>query len=266
MKQVVITGGTRGIGFGLAKSFAREGFRVSLSGRMQSGADTAVERIKTETGNQQIHGFTCDNRSEEDLMQLWEAALALGPVDIWINNAGAGHASELYAELDSQTILSVLRSNLEGSMLATKIVLKGMSAQGFGAIYNMEGFGSDGRMMKGMSVYGTSKYALRYFTKSISREYSEGPVLIGSISPGMVVTELLTGNIDPGSESGKQALKIFNILADEVSTVCPWIVKKVMSNKRNGVHIAWLNGFKITGRFVMNIFKKRRLSSLPKTS
>jgi len=61
-----------------------------------------------------------------------------------------------------------------------------------GAIYNMEGFGSDGARQLGMALYGSTKTALRYFTKSLADETRESGVIIGTTSPGIVVTELLT--------------------------------------------------------------------------
>ena len=63
--------------------------------------------------------------------------------------------------------------------------------QGGGKIFNMEGLGSDGVMIDGMTIYGTTKSALSYFTRSFSHEARHSAVEIGTLSPGMVVTDML---------------------------------------------------------------------------
>ena len=138
-----------------------------------------------------------------------------------------------------------------------------MIKQGFGAVYNMEGFGSDGRKMKGMSVYGTSKNAIRYFTGSLVKEYLDQPVIIGSISPGMVVTEMLLEPLRTAPEKNTESLKVFNTLADTAECVVPWLVHRILGNKRNGVRIVWLTPGKITWRFFSGMFKNRKVKGLP---
>jgi len=123
----------------------------------------------------------------------------------------------------------------------------------------MEGFGSDGRKMKGMSIYGTTKSAVRYFTRSLALESADLPVIVGTISPGMVVTDLLVSPLSEDNAEKGQLLKIINILADHVETVTPFLVGKMLNNKKNGAAFHWLNGRKIMWRFIRNIFIKRQL-------
>ena len=132
-----------------------------------------------------------------------------------------------------------------------------MLKQGSGQIFNMEGFGSDGRKRLGATSYGTTKYGLRYFTQAVALEAKNSPVKVGTISPGMVVTDLLIGNYDKTSPEWKNAKRIFNILADKVETVCPFLVEKMIANQKNNAAIEWLTTPKIAWRFMTASFIKR---------
>ena len=74
----------------------------------------------------------------------------------------------------------------------SQVAIRGMLTQGFGAIYNMEGMGSDGRTHDGLALYGTTKYALKYFTDALVLETKETPLIVGALRPGMVITEMVT--------------------------------------------------------------------------
>ena len=102
--------------------------------------------------------------------------------------------------------------------------LAGMLRQGGGKIYTFEGFGSNGMMSPGLTTYGSSKYGLRYFTRSLAREYKDSPVLIGAQSPGMVPTDVLLYSSKSKDEAEwAKAKRVMNILGDTVETVTPWL-------------------------------------------
>lgn len=84
-------------------------------------------------------------------------------------------------------------------------------------------------------------------------------MIVGAFSPGMVVTEFLTGGFDKGSEYWKQAKRIFNILADRVETVTPWLAEKAHTNMKNGARINWMTRGKVIGRFLAAPLRKRDL-------
>jgi NAD(P)-dependent dehydrogenase (short-subunit alcohol dehydrogenase family) len=157
----------------------------------------------------------------------------------------------------------VIDTNLLGVMYGCMVAVQKMLEQGFGAIYNMEGMGSDGRMHEGLTYYGTSKYGLRYFNDSLAKEIVESPLVIGSLRPGMVATELLTKQYDDRPEDWERDKRIFNILADRVETVTPWLAKRILENKKSGVRISWSSPLKIMGRFLVSPFHKRDVFSEP---
>lgn len=263
MDHIVITGGSRGIGKALALEFLKKGCRISIAGRNQDTIDKAVSELIKQSGVETCYGFVCDVTSLGDLEMLWDTASAIQPVNIWINNAGINHVNHQFHELDSEVISSVLGTNIKGTMLGSKVAVTGMLKQGFGSVYNMEGFGSDGRKMDGMSIYGTSKNAVRYFTKSLVKEYRNSPVIIGAISPGMVVTDMLLEPLRIAPEKNLESIKIFHTLADTAEHVSPWLVTRILRNKNHGTHIAWLTPRKIMWRFFSGMFKKRKVKGLP---
>jgi len=263
MKHIIVTGGSRGIGRGLALEFLKRGCLVSISGREKESILSSAEALKEESGFPNCRGIPCDVRKAEELEHLWRESNKLQPVDIWINNAGVNHSNQPLAELEQSEIDAVVDTNIRGTILGSRVALAGMMQQGFGSIYNMEGLGSDGRIVEGTSIYGTSKSAIRYFTRSLIKEYSNSPLIVGSISPGMVVTDMILDPILSEPEKHRSALRIFHILADTTEKVTPWIVGKILTNKKHGRHIAWLTNRKILFRFLLHMFKKRNVEGLP---
>lgn len=258
MKSIVITGSTRGIGLGLADSFLALGCAVTVSGRSPEAVEEAVARLSAQHGPERIFGQACDVQDFEQVQTLWDAASSrFGRVDIWINNAGIGHAQENFHELPPDRIEAVVATNLVGAMFGSKVALLGMLEQGHGAIYNMEGLGSGGRKVEGTSVYATSKAGLRYFDEVLAQEAEGTPVLVGALRPGMVMTDLVTDPYEGRPEDWERARRIFNIIGDRVETVTPWLAQQVLDNDKNGAVISWSSNLKIMGRFLTARFRKR---------
>ena len=100
----------------------------------------------------------------------------------------------------------MVNGNVTGTINGCQVVVKGMTEQGHGHIYNTYGAGSDGRIIPGMIGYGTTKSAIRYFTDSLVKELKGKPVKVGSISPGMNVTENMLNQmraVPPGNPPEK---------------------------------------------------------------
>ncbi len=255
---VVLTGSTRGIGLGLARSFLAEGCRVIISGRVQDQVDDACKTLSQEYGADHIKGLACDVSEYDQVQSLWDfSKQQFEQIDIWINNAGLGHISLPFWEQDVEKIDEILSVNLQGTMYGSRVAILGMLSQGWGHVYNMEGLGSDGRVISGQTIYGTSKSGLAYLTKALARETRATRLNVSALSPGMVITDLLLGNTDISSDSFKKGKKIFNILADRVETVTPWMVRQILSNSGKGRDIRWLTTRKIFWRFLCAPFSKR---------
>ncbi len=261
MKNIVITGSTRGIGFGLADALLGLGCCVVVSGRTQEGVEKAVNDLTARYPAGQVMGIPCDVTVFEQIQALWDEAKArLGRVDIWINNAGLSQPIKDFWEHTPAEIQNVVNANLTGAMLGSVVAMRGMLEQGSGAIYNMEGYGSNGgRMVKGLVLYGTTKAGLRFFDDSLMQDAASTPVIVGAIRPGMVITEMITGQYKGKPDEWEKASRIFNIIADRVDTVTPWIAQKVLENQKNGARISWGSRAKITLRFLSAPFIKRKV-------
>ena len=140
MKNVVITGSTRGIGFGLAREFLKKGCRVVICGRKQKDVDDAVSKLAQYGPSSSIFGTECDVSESVQVEDLWNKAVqTFGSVDIWINNAGISHTQTPFWELPMAEVSRIIATNVTGLMNGCSTAARGMIKQGYGAIYNMEG-------------------------------------------------------------------------------------------------------------------------------
>lgn len=260
---IVITGSTRGIGKGMALEFAKRGHHVVVSGRSQDAAETTARELqRSANGESRLVGVGCDIARRDDIERLWQRSVdAFGKVDIWINNAGVSHPRQRAGDLHSQDIVAVPQTNLTGVLHATQVALRGMSQQPEGGtIYNMEGFGSNGMSRPGMSLYGASKFALTYFNQALLKELSSSKVKVCYLSPGIVVTDLLKRDMGiAGSAEFERTRKVYEILADRVETVAPWLVDQILRMPTNGARIAWLTSGKAARRFIGSLFRRRQV-------
>lgn len=258
MRTIVITGSTRGIGFGLADSFLALGCRVCVSGRTQRGVDTALAQLREGRAPDLAIGRPCDVRESDQVQALWDAAKDhFGRVDIWINNAGVGHPQTDFALHPPARIKQVVATNLIGAMYGARAALGGMLHQGHGALYNVEGLGSSGPKVRGLALYASTKAGLRYLTDALVAETKGSPVIVGALLPGMVATDLVLGQFEGRPDEWERAKPILSILTDRVETVTPWLARRVLDNRRHGARIKWSSTARLAGRFVLAPFRKR---------
>ncbi len=259
-RSIVITGSTRGIGYGLAQAFLALDCAVTVSGRTSDSTAGAADRLAAQYAPQRIFGLPCDVRVAAQIGSLWEAAVArFGSVDIWINNAGYAGEVGLAWERPAAEVQSVIDTNLVGTILGSQVALRGMQVQGHGAIYNMEGMGSDGRKHAGLTFYGTTKCAVHYFTESLAMEARDTGVIVGGLRPGMVATALLRDRYKDRPAEWERAKKIFNILAERVERVTPWLAGQVLANRRNGVILSYSSAWKMLWKLVRSPFVREEL-------
>ena len=259
MKTVVITGSTRGIGRGLADAFVALGCRVMVSGRREAQVAAVVAELNARRSGS-AGGLACDITQSAQLQDLWDAAVkSFGSVDVWINNAGMSIPRKPLAEAAPADLRAIVDTNLTGALLANRIVIRAMLAQGGGQIWNMEGFGSNGMTQPGMVAYGATKRAINYLIKALQKEVKDTPVQVCTLSPGIVVTDLLVGDYDRDSEQWAKAKKVLNILGDTVETVTPWLAERVLASDKPGAKVAWLTNGKAFRRFMLAGFNKRDL-------
>jgi short-subunit dehydrogenase len=253
-KTVAITGSTRGIGYGLALEFLKRDHQVIINGRNMEVVNNTVKEL--ESRGFDVLGVPGDVTEESTFQSIVDQALAkYGKIDIWINNAGIPQAHKNFHELDSIDIEKLVSVNITGLMLGTKTAINFFKQQGFGLVLNMEGFGSDGRMMKKLSLYGTSKRAVQYFTKSVSKEVVEDKIRVGIISPGMVRTDFLSNSASKGDPAEQiRTQKVFDILAEEVDVVTAFLVKKILRSTKKYDRIEFLTFRRLAPKILRLMF------------
>ena len=264
MVNVAITGATKGLGKGYAAEFLKRGHNVAISGRSQSSVNAALEDLDSlVNSDQRVVGFVCDVSNPDDVLAFWNGAKrALGTVDIWINNAGYARTGPPLAELSPDELTGMIRTNVTGTMIGARIALNGMIEQGHGHIYNTLGAGSDGRLISGMTGYGSTKRAIKYFSEALRREAEKSGVKVSTLNPGTTITEGMLREIRAlPPDRRDMILKPVNIMGDHVSTNTPWLVERILENEKSGANIRWLSTSVLLGRFVKSLFVKRDVMS-----
>ncbi len=245
---------------GLADAFLARGCMVTISGRSQAHLDEANAILSRKHNADLLHAHLCDVGNYAQVDGLWTSAESrFGRVDIWINNAGMAHPQTQISDFGPEDIQRVVSSNLVGVLHGLIVASKHMRQQGFGSIYNMEGLGSDGRVVGGLALYGSTKSAVAYLTKAAAKEARGSPVKIGGLRPGMLATKLITAQYSGHPDEWKRAERVLNILSDRVETAAPWMADKILANSKNGVTIRWLNRRKLMFRFLTSTFRQRKV-------
>lgn len=261
MRNVVITGSTRGVGLHMAKEFLQAGCNVTVSGRNEKSLTSAQNELADYSDR--VLFVTCNVRMKYDLEKLWRVSKEKwGRVDIWINNAGQNCPYEFIYDTEHKYVDDVVDTNIKGMIHGSMIAAKNMLAQGGGQIWNMEGLGSNDMIQEKTILYGTSKRALTYFTRGLAKELSGTSVTAGRLSPGMMLTDFITRSPEGDSSQAlenKRFQKLFNILGDRPETVAAFFVPRILANTKNDAHLVWLTNRKAFLRFSTSVFKKRKL-------
>lgn len=260
-KTVVVTGSARGFGLELLKQFRKRNYNVVICDVTKDLVEEAREQIAKIKGEGQIIPLMFDVTKENHLERVVNTVLReTEKIDIWINNAGVNQPNIPLWKLDKKTIDRLIDIDLKGAMLCTSRVMPLMVYQGFGQIYNVEGHGSNNAKILGLSLYGTAKRALTYYTEALAYESEKlhTGVLIGKITPGIMITNFLTNSYDGKEiELDEKTQKIYNILGDYPETIAKYMVEKIHKNTENNVKFTWLTKRRAAWRFMTSSFNKR---------
>lgn len=191
----VVTGGNRGIGLEICRQLARrEDLHVVLTSRDVAKGQAAVAQLAAE--GLEVTAFQLDTTSAADISALaaWLQA-TYGRVDILVNNAGVlldqqrGQGSVFAAELD--TIRETMDSNVYGPLLLCQALVPLMKENGYGRIVNVSsGMGQLGDMGGGHTAYRFSKVSLNALTRILAAELHDSPILVNTMCPGWVKTDM----------------------------------------------------------------------------
>ncbi|MFT4053404.1 MAG: SDR family oxidoreductase [Novosphingobium sp.] len=247
-RAAFITGSSRGIGKALAQALLDRGIDVYVSSSDGKDAQDTAGQLRQDRAR--AIGGACDVTSADAVRSAWnDASERLGGIDIWINNAGLALGGGLVdmPEADMKRMLDI---NVMGVVHGCQTAIRGWQRAGQpGAIYNMLGAGADGTPMPFMNGYASTKAAITYLTRSLAEEMKESTVLVGAISPGLVITEGFLREYAKLETAAAHARKDWvNLIADHPETTGRWAARIIDTNTGNGRIFTWLTPRKIRDR------------------
>ena len=187
-KSAVITGGVRGIGFGIAAEFAKQGANLMLCYRSNDEAAKKAAEELAQYGTQilVVKGDVCDEAFAESAIK--QAAEAFGRVDILVNNAGITN-DKLILRMSKDDFTKVIDTNLVGAFNFTKYAAAHMSRKKSGRIINLSSV-SGVRGNAGQANYSASKAGIIGLTLSNAKELGRRSITVNAIAPGFIDTEM----------------------------------------------------------------------------
>ena len=261
MKTVVITGSARGFGYAMLELFYRNDFNVVVCDINKECIQEAKTKLNLVKSKGKVLSYAMDVTKEEDINNLIEYVLnEVKTIDIWINNAGVNQPMKPIWELDTKTIDRLIDIDLKGTILCSKAIMPIMIKQKSGAIYNVEGHGSNDATILGLSIYGTAKRGVTYFTEALAKEskLTGDIVKVGKITPGIMITNFINTSLGDGEkiELDEKTKNIYNILGDYPETIAKYMVDKIIKNEKNNVKFVWLSNMRAISKFIKAMFHK----------
>lgn len=189
-KVAIVTGGTRGIGFAVVRTFLNNGATVVLFGSKEESVQKALTKLKQENPNYQVMGMHSDITD----MRAVERAFAdiksrFGKIDIVVNNAGISASDSLY-NYEEEEFDKIIDLNLKAVFNCSKVGAKYMKENGGGVILNTSSMVSIYGQAAGCG-YPASKFAVNGLTKSLARELGRDHIRVNAVAPGVIHTDMV---------------------------------------------------------------------------
>ncbi len=189
-KTAIVTGGTRGIGLAIVRTFLQNGAAVALFGSRKETVDKALAALKSENAAWRVMGLAPDLTDFDAVRQAVETVReAFGTVDIMVNNAGIS-AREPLAEYRPEDFKKIMDLNVTAVFNGCKAVEPIMRAAGHGCIINTSSMVSLYGQPAGVG-YPASKFAVNGLTKSLARELGPAGIRVNAVAPGVTRTDMV---------------------------------------------------------------------------
>lgn len=199
-QTVIVTGGTRGIGRGIAEAFLKEGATVIAT---YAGNDQAANKFKEEMNSMKLIVKKCDVRDETAVIDFFKYVEDNHPkIEVLVNNSGI-RRDQLTATMSLLEWNDVINTNLTGTFLMSKHAVLQFMKNRYGRIVNMSSIGGS-LGLPGQANYAASKAGQIAISKSLSKEVAKRGITVNNVCPGFIDTELLA---DLPEEQRKEYMK-----------------------------------------------------------
>jgi 3-oxoacyl-[acyl-carrier protein] reductase len=189
LRNVIVTGGSRGLGLAMSRALASAGYRVIAVARSSNADLTAATRQAAEEARGAIEFRACDLSDLNLIAPLVRAIRAdFGPLYGLVNNAGLG-TSGILSSMRDQDIQRLVQLNTVSPIVLSKYVVKSMMSQREGRIVNIASIVA-ATGYSGLSVYSATKASLIGFTRSLAREVGQLGITVNALAPGFIATEM----------------------------------------------------------------------------
>ena len=187
-KVVIVTGGTRGIGLEVAKSFYEKEANVIIFGSKKESVDKAVEELSKD--NILVEGYYPNLNNYQEVVETIDKIYnKYKKIEVLINNAGIS-ANKKIEDTTSEEFMHIMDININAMYNTSKAVTIYMKKQGYGVILNTSSMVSKYGQPSGIG-YPTSKFAVNGFTLSLARELASYNIRVNAVAPGITNTDMV---------------------------------------------------------------------------
>lgn len=188
-KIAIVTGGTRGIGLEIVRTFLNNGASVALLGSKEESVTKAINKLKEENENYQVIGFYPNLANEVEVKETFgKVANEFGHIDILVNNAGMSSSTKI-EDYTVEEYDKIANLNMKGVFICSKEIVPYLK-ETKGNIINISSMVSIYGQPAGC-VYPMSKFAVNGLTKSLSRELASVGIRVNAVAPGITKTDMV---------------------------------------------------------------------------
>ena len=188
-KTAVVTGGTRGIGFAIAKKFLDNGANVAICGSRQDSVDKALAKLTEYEGR--VMGIWPNLCDPQEVAEAFASVKArFGSLDILANNAGVSSRTSLY-DYTVEEFTKIMDVNVKAVFVCSQAAARIMKEQGGGAIIITSSMVGEYGQPSGCG-YPASKFAVNGLTRSLARELAKDQIRVNAVAPGVTRTDMLS--------------------------------------------------------------------------
>jgi NAD(P)-dependent dehydrogenase (short-subunit alcohol dehydrogenase family) len=221
-RVALVTGGSQGIGAGVAAAFVRAGASVAISARSNDRLQQTATELRNAGGR--VLAMSADVTDEDAVRRLVERCVEeFGRLDFAVNNATDGPMPAPLADIPSDGFSLGIQTNINGTFLGMKHEIPAMLASGGGVIINMASVAGVGAMSN-LSAYVSGKAGIIGLTKSAALDYADQGIRINVIAPGTILTDHLRAAGDRAQQMAAQSVPLGRIgTTDDIAACVLWL-------------------------------------------